>query len=85
MPTFPCSKCAKYWELRKPKRNGDGFTSLNKGYCLARTVFASNKPGDNIYPPGARTATLPNGQHTIVLVRPDSLELTCTNAVPLKH
>jgi hypothetical protein len=84
VPTFPCSKCAKYWELRKPKRNGEGFTPLKKGYCLARTVFASNKPGENIYPPGARMADLPNGQHDVVIVRPDSLELSCTNAVPAK-
>lgn len=77
MATFHCGKCTKYWALRKPKRNGDGFIELKRGYCLAKSTFAKNKAGDNNYPPGARIADLPNGMHDIKLVREDQLELTC--------
>jgi hypothetical protein len=84
MPTYPCSKCAKFYALRKPKRDGSGFLELKHGYCLARTVFAKNRPGDEVLPIGAKSADLPNGQHNVVLVRVDSLELGCNDAVPRK-
>lgn len=76
--TVPCGKCLRYYELRKPLRKG-GSLSLHRGHCLAKTIYAANKPGDNVYPAGARVEELPYAMHKIKLVEENEIQKNCTD------
>ena len=74
--TQPCSACKKYWPLVKGLKKGKK-KKLSHGYCLERTVFASNKPGNPVYPPRAKVKELPNGNHKVILVRKSDVKANC--------
>jgi hypothetical protein len=76
---IPCGKCQKYHEQRKPIRKG-GTISLHQGHCLEYTIYASNKPGDHIHPPGAKTEEREFGMHKIELVGEKELRPYCSAA-----
>lgn len=76
---IPCGKCINYHEILKPVKKG-GTVSLHKGHCLIRTVYASNKPGNNVYPPKAKTAELPYGRHQIEMVCENEVRPNCSDA-----
>ena len=79
--TIKCGDCKKYSPAERPIRSKKGgFKKMRNGHCLARTVYASNRVGNPVYPPGAKTAELPGGQHNIVLVREDDIVSHCTDA-----
>jgi len=56
-----CGKCKYFYPLKKVDRKG-GLRDLTRGYCLAKSVFAKNKPGKPVFPPGAVTKELPYGR-----------------------
>jgi len=76
---IPCGQCANYHALMKPVKKG-GTISLKRGHCLIRTIYASNKPGKNIYPPGAKTEEREFGQHKIELVTEAEVRPYCSDA-----
>ena len=71
-----CKDCSFYHEQRKPLRKG-GTKSLQRGHCLAQTVYASNRPDNPVFPPNAKTAELPYGRHQITAVMEDELRPHC--------
>ena len=75
--TQACSACLLYHAIIKPHRKGGEPKNLKRGYCLDQTVFASNRPGDPVYPPRAKTAVLPFAQHSVVLRREDEVVGHC--------
>ena len=81
MNKLKCGECKNYFGMERPLRRKEGGTvSLKKGYCLAKSVFASNRPGDEILPPGAKTAELEYGRHKIHLVREEEIVPHCVPA-----
>jgi hypothetical protein len=72
----PCGECSKYWALEKGIKGGTR-KKLSMGYCLERSIFALNKPGNPVFPPKAKTATLPNAQHKAFIVRASEVYSTC--------
>ncbi len=78
--TIPCGECTLYHAIVKPHRDGKGSTDTKKGHCLDRTVYAKNKAGNPVYPPGAKVADLPYNRHQIVLHRDAEIVPHCTAA-----
>lgn len=78
--TIKCGQCALYAEQLKPQPGNKPPKSLRRGHCLNRTIYAVNKPGKPVYPPGAKTTELPHGRHKIASVREDQLMAHCTAA-----
>jgi len=78
--TIQCGKCTRYHAIIKPHRNGKGSTDTLKGHCLEHTVYALNKPGKPVYPPGAMVKDLPYNRHKIALRRSDEIVPQCTSA-----
>ena len=77
--TIKCGKCTLYRPIKKPLRTKEGgFKTLPRGHCLDRTIYASNKPGDHVYPPRAKLKELPFGRHQITIVRADEVVPHCT-------
>jgi hypothetical protein len=66
-----------YWPAERGLRGG-GTKQLKYGYCLDTTIFASNKVGDKVYPPRAKTAELPNAMHDITIVRATEVKTQCS-------
>ena len=77
--TIKCGSCVRYYALQKTQHNKKPL-DLQRGHCLARTVYASNKPGDHNYPAGAKTAELPFGNHKVYIVKPNQVVRACTHA-----
>lgn len=75
---IPCGECSRYWEIKKPLKNGKGYIRLRRGHCLAKTIYAKNRPGSPVYPPGATVEELPDCRHKIYLVREEHVECGCT-------
>jgi hypothetical protein len=71
-----CGKCDLFWPLEKGLKGGKR-KALHHGYCLNTTVFATNKVGEPVYPPRAKTAILPNAQHKVTLMRKDEVNPNC--------
>ena len=81
MNQIKCGECKKYHAMERPKRNkSGGMIPLKKGYCLDRSVFATNRPGNEVIPPGAKTAELEFGRHKPVIVREEQIVPNCTAA-----
>ena len=78
--TIKCGDCIRYHEMRKPLRSGKGYTRLMRGHCLAKSIYAKDRPGNPVYPPGAKIETLPHNRHQIVVVRDENVESGCTDA-----
>lgn len=79
--TIQCGKCTRYAAQVKPQPGDKPPKPLHRGHCLARTIYAVNKPGNPVYPPGAKTEELPYGRHQIFSVRNAQLVPNCTAAV----
>ncbi len=75
--THKCGECSLYHALVKPHRDGKGSTDIQKGHCLDRTVYASGKAGNPVYPAKAKTAELPHNRHKIALVRASDVHPNC--------
>ena len=48
-----CGNCEKYYPLKKGQK-GKEPRILERAYCLARTIFPKNRPGNPVYPPEAK-------------------------------
>jgi len=75
--TNKCGDCTEYHAIIKPHRSGGKSTNTRKGHCLDQTIYAGNKPGNPVYPPGAKVQELPYGRHKIVLRREDEVCKHC--------
>lgn len=82
MSKEPCKKCEFYYPLQKVVANRKTKTAtmidLTRGYCLKRTVFAANKPGNPVYPPHAEVQDLPHNRAKVKLVLRDEVVPSCT-------
>jgi hypothetical protein len=78
MNTKPCGQCIHYHPLEKGTKGGER-RPLSYGYCLKKSVFASNKPGDPVYPPKAVVAELPNAVHALKVVKVNQVEKHCSD------
>lgn len=74
-----CKDCTHYFPQRKPKPNG-GFKELGYGHCVAKSIYAKNKVGKPIYPPGAVIKELPFAQHIITIVKSGEIVPLCSQA-----
>jgi len=74
--TKPCGTCNYYWAIEKGLRGGKRQILL-QGYCLDRSVFAENKPGNPVYPPKAKVEFLENAVHKITIVNANEVRQHC--------
>ena len=74
-----CGKCEKFWAIQKGTRDG-GFIPQSRGHCLARSVYPKNKPGNPVFPPGAKVEDLPNNVSKVFVVHQSQLEPSCKDA-----
>lgn len=81
MNRIPCGQCEKYWAIQKGLRGG-ATTPLTRGHCLARSLYPKNKPGNPVYPPGAKVVELPNNVAKLVVVHENQIVTTCQDVVP---
>ncbi len=79
-----CAECSIYHAILKPNRKGGEPKDIGRGYCLDKTVFASNRPGNPVYPPRSHTAVLPFAQHKVVLRRGTDVVAHCNAFKPKK-
>lgn len=63
-----CGNCAKFYAIKVASGKGTSRES-NHGHCLYKCIYAKNKPGNPVYPPGAKVEDREYGQHHIVVVR----------------
>jgi hypothetical protein len=76
MNTKPCGECLSFFALEKGLHGGTKRL-LSHGYCLKKSVFAANKPGNPVYPPRSCVQDLPNAVHKLKIVKSNQLEKTC--------
>lgn len=74
----PCGECSAFFPLEKGLKGGHR-KPLCHGYCLKKSKFASNKPGDPVYPPRAVVTELPNAVHKLKIVRCNQVEKHCAD------
>jgi hypothetical protein len=72
----PCGTCEHYWAIEKGLKNGQRKT-LIQGYCLDRSIFAENKPGNPVYPPKAKIEFRENAVHKIEIVMANEVRKHC--------
>jgi hypothetical protein len=73
-----CGECTSFHSIRIP--TGTGSTrETDQAHCVAKSVYAKNRPGNPVYPPGAKIADLPHAAHKITIVRRDQKEPYCTD------
>jgi hypothetical protein len=70
-----CKTCKKYWPLEKGLR--EGTKQLNRGYCLARTIFPKGRVGERVYPPRATVAETENDMVQAHIVRESDVVAHC--------
>jgi hypothetical protein len=63
-----CGECMYFYPIQIPTGTGSQ-RETDQAHCLAKSVYAKNKPGNPVFPPGAKTADLQFAQHQIVIVR----------------
>lgn len=80
MNTKPCGQCNGYHPIEKGSRGGER-RPLAYGYCLKKSIFASNKPGQPVYPPKAIVAELPNAVHDLKVVKVNQVEKHCSDYI----
>jgi hypothetical protein len=73
-----CGACTHYHAILVPTGKGN-TRETRQGHCLARTIYAKNKPGNPVFPLGAKTADLPYARHAVVVVRKDQKMPNCTH------
>jgi hypothetical protein len=75
-----CSECGNFAPIERSNRTkAGGKKKINHGYCLALSIFATNRPDTENIPLKAKRAVLPNGQHQVELVRQDEIKLECSH------
>ncbi len=71
-----CGTCGNFYPMVKGQR--DGTTKKTKrGYCLDKSIFASNRTGKEVIPPKAKTDELPHGRHNLYVVHLDDVVENC--------
>jgi hypothetical protein len=71
-----CGKCVHFCPIQIP--TGAGTKRMTgQAHCLAKSIYAKNKPGDPVFPPGAKTADLQFARHQITVVRHDQRSPNC--------
>ena len=79
--TLMCGDCVHFNSIKKALRKKEGgIKELAMGHCLIKTVYASNKPGNPVYPPRAKTAELPYGRHNVCVVKSTEIVPGCSDA-----
>jgi len=81
MSLKPCGECTGYHPVERGTKGG-ARRALSYGYCLKKSIFASNKPGNPVYPPKAIVAELPNAVHDLKIVKSNHLEKHCNEFSP---
>lgn len=76
---LPCGRCEKFWAIMKGNRDGS-FTEQTRGHCLDRSIYPKDKPGNPVFPPGAKIEELPNNVAKIHVVHKDQVETSCNAA-----
>jgi hypothetical protein len=71
-----CGNCLRFHPITIPTGKG-GSKETVQGHCLAQSIYAKNRPGNPVFPPGAKTADRPYAQHQIVIVRKDQKSPEC--------
>lgn len=71
-----CKTCALFWPLEKGLKGGK-VKQLRQAYCLAKTIFPSNRVGKHVYPPNARVEVTPNAMVVVKLVHKDQTVPNC--------
>ena len=71
-----CGDCTRFHPITVPAGKGSS-RETNQGHCLAQSVYAKNRPGNPVFPPGAKTEDRPYAQHQIVVVRRDQKSPEC--------
>jgi len=74
-----CGDCENFWPIMKGTRDGS-FIPQTRGHCLARSVYPKDKPGEHVFPPGARIKELPNNVAKVVVVHRNQVETSCNHA-----
>ena len=74
-----CGKCENFWPIQKGLRGG-GTVPQSRGHCLAHSVYPKDKPGDPVYPPGAKVEELPNNVAKLHVVHEDQVVTSCREA-----
>jgi len=72
----PCGMCEGFFAIERGLKGGKR-KDLKHGYCLKKSLFASNKAGNPIFPPRAKTAELLNAMHKLKIVRTNQVESMC--------
>ena len=76
MPNNKCGDCQSFWPLQKGLKQG-GTKPLQHGYCLKKTIFPKNKPGNPVYPPKATVQDLPYNRAKTHIVHTDDNATNC--------
>jgi hypothetical protein len=71
-----CGQCVHFNPIKLPTATGT-LRTTHQAHCLAKSTYASNKPGNPVYPPGAKTAELTYAQHQITIVYAEQNEPNC--------
>ena len=77
--SIKCGQCGYFWAIQKGVRGGTTIPQ-SRGHCLAKSVYPKNKPGNPVFPPGAKLEDLPNNVANVKIVHKDTLELSCKDA-----
>jgi hypothetical protein len=76
MATQPCGTCKHYWALRRAQKSGTP-RKLKNGPCLKRSVYPKSRAKDQVYPPRAKFADLPNMTAEVYMVNEAEVISTC--------
>lgn len=79
--SLPCGECEHFWAIQKGVRGGT-TTPQSRGHCLIHSVYPKNKPGNPVFPPGAKLKDIPGNVAKVKVVHKDNIELSCKDATP---
>jgi len=63
-----CGNCGHYYPLKKGQK-GKEPQILKRAFCLARTIFPKDRPGNPVYPPEAKIEETANNMILSYVVR----------------
>lgn len=78
-----CGNCEMYWEIKRATMGG-AYKDTGRGHCLARSVYASDVPGNPTYPPKSKQEKLPNNCSQVVVVQAKEIVHDCISFKPQK-
>lgn len=76
MANEKCGDCAKFSVIKIATGKGVTKDSVH-GHCLFKTIYAKNKPGNPVYPPGAKVEDREHAQHHVEIVRRTQVVPNC--------